>query len=103
MGVGCGATIRFELGCATEVRERSNEDVAQNRLWQLHIRIKSMWLRRVYFVLLKFLRAKNCGTEATGCVETLRNMRRPYVPRLFMRNAEQQIWSTPRNIVGGRI
>ena len=49
---------RFELGCATEVRERSNETWLKIDYGQLHIRIKSMWLRRVYFVLLKFLRAK---------------------------------------------
>ena len=82
---------RFELGCATEVREASSIPVRtgaciyspatvrwvnpaecragcpglrSNETWlkidygQLHIRIKSMWLRRVYFVLLKFLRAK---------------------------------------------
>ena len=58
MGVGCGATIVFELGCAIEVRERSNETWLKIDYGQLHIRIKSMWLRRVYFVLLKFLRAK---------------------------------------------
>src|SRR5437899_12396705 len=58
MGVGCGATNVFELGCETEVRERSNETWLKIDYGQLHIRIKSMWLRRVYFVLLKFLRAK---------------------------------------------
>ena len=55
---GCGTTIVFRLDCATEVRKRSNETWLKIHYGQLRIRIKNMWLRRVYFVLLKFLRAK---------------------------------------------
>jgi hypothetical protein len=49
---------RFRARLCTEVRERSNETWLKIDYGQLHIRIKSMWLRRVYFVLLKCLRAK---------------------------------------------
>ena len=52
------ATIVFGLDCAAEVRKRSNATWLKIDYGQLHIRIKNMWLRRVYFVLLKFLRAK---------------------------------------------
>src|SRR5438045_2330346 len=58
----------FRLDCATEMRKRSNETWLKIDCWQHHIRIKSMWLRRVYFVLLKFLRARILVTGATGCV-----------------------------------
>lgn len=57
----------FRPDCAPEVRKRSNETWVKIDYGQLHIKIKSMWLRRVYFVLLKFLR-EIFGTEATGCV-----------------------------------
>jgi hypothetical protein len=55
---------RFRLGCATEVRERSNETWLKIDYGQLHIRIKSMWLRRVYFVPSREI----FGTEAAGYV-----------------------------------
>jgi hypothetical protein len=48
----------FRPDCAPEVRKRSNETWVKIDYGQLHIKIKSMWLRRVYFVLLKFLRAR---------------------------------------------
>jgi hypothetical protein len=48
----------FGLGCVTEVRKRSNETWLKIDYGQLHIGIESMWLRRVYFVLSKFLRTK---------------------------------------------
>ena len=63
MGVGCGATIVFELGCATEVRERSNETWLKIDYGQLHIRIKNVWLTQVYFVILRFVRAKRLAPE----------------------------------------
>jgi hypothetical protein len=48
----------FRPDSAPEVRKRSNETWFKIDYGQLHIKIKSMWLRRVYFVLLKFLRAR---------------------------------------------
>ena len=48
----------FRPDSAPEVRKRSNETWFKIDYGQLHIKIKSMWLRRVYFVLWKFLRAR---------------------------------------------
>ena len=85
------ATIVFELGCATEVRERSNETWLKIDYGQLHIRIKEHVAKTSLFCAFESSPRENCGTEATGCVATLRNMRRPYVPRLFMRNASNNL------------
>jgi len=52
------ATIVFRVGCAIEVPKRSSETWLKLDYGQLHIRIKNMWLTRVYFVLLRFIRAK---------------------------------------------
>src|SRR5258708_33187698 len=57
------ATIVFGLDCAAEVRKRSNATWLKIDYGQLHIRIRSMWLRRVYFVPLKILRAKLLATK----------------------------------------
>jgi hypothetical protein len=62
-----GPTIVFRLDCATEVRKRSNETWLKIDYGQLQIRIKSMWLSRVYFVFLN-CSARKFWHEATGCV-----------------------------------
>jgi hypothetical protein len=47
-----------DLFRGSAVRKRSHKTWLKIDYGQLHVRIESMWLRRVYFVLSKFLRTK---------------------------------------------
>jgi hypothetical protein len=79
----------------TEVRKRSNETWLKIDYGQLHISIHVA--KTGLFCAFENSPRENCGAEATGCVETLRNMRRPYVPRLFMRNASNNLEYTQKH------
>jgi hypothetical protein len=92
---------RFRLGCATEVRERSNETWLKIDYGQLHIRIKSMWLRRVYFVLLKS--ARKLWHRSDRLCRDIAEHEATVRAEALLCEMQATIWSTPRNIVGGRI